>query len=138
MTKTFDYEVFIPFYWSDPAGILFFGQSFSIAHLAFEQFVIHKLSMKWNEWFQNPAWIVPVKQAEAHFSIPLFAGKNCLVKLQIADIRTSSFTSFYHIFQDEKECCVVKTVHVFCDRQTKQKQDIPFPIKTLLETWREL
>ena len=134
MTKIYQQEVFIPFYWSDPAGIMFFGHSFSIAHLAFEQFVMKNLSLNWNEWFQNPDWIVPIKQTEATYLHTLVPGKNCVVKLEIGEIRTSSFTVHYHLFQDEVECCVLKTIHVFCNRQTKQKQIIPASIKEALRS----
>lgn len=120
----FRYSCLIPFHMTDAAGILFFGHVFTLAHQAFEQFVIHHLECPWAFWFQNPDWIIPIKHAEAEYFHPLQAGQECYIDLIVTNTSTSSFslTSSFHQMQ---LCCTVKTVHVFCDRLTKQKMAIP-------------
>jgi acyl-CoA thioesterase FadM len=129
----YQHEVAIPFYWGDSAGVMYFGHSFSIAHQVYERFVIENLHYTWEDWFQNREWAIPVKHTEANFQNPLLPGKSCLVKMTIEEVKTSSFTSSYHFFQEGLECCTVKIVHVFCSKKNQQKQPIPATIKSLLQ-----
>lgn len=128
----YEMNVFIPFHLVDAAGIVFFGQPFTLAHQIFEQFVVKKLNISWKNWFYNSEWIVPIVHSEADFQNPIHAGEECLVKLRIDNISTSSFTLKYDFYQREQLCCSIKTVHVFCDRSTHLKKDIPLPIREKL------
>jgi acyl-CoA thioester hydrolase/1,4-dihydroxy-2-naphthoyl-CoA hydrolase len=119
------YVCLIPFHLTDAAGILFFGHVFTLAHQAFEHFVIYQLECPWTFWFQNPDWIVPIKHAEAQYIHPLQAGEECQIKLLVATLSTSSFILSSSFHQQQKVCCIVKTVHVFCHRLTKRKMLIP-------------
>jgi len=118
------YSCFVPFHLADPAGIVFFGHSFTLSHQAFEQFVLHHVGCSWKEWFQNPEWIVPICHAEAQYIQPIQAGEECHIELEISSVSTSSFTLTVTI-QQNGLCCTIKTVHVFCNRETKQKMAIP-------------
>jgi acyl-CoA thioesterase FadM len=122
----------IPFHLTDAAGILFFSHAFTLAHQAFEQFIVHHVDSSWQNWFQNPEWIVPIKQAEAQYYHPLYAGKNCHVDLTVQNVSTCSFTLVSNLIQDHL-CCKVSSVHVFCDRLTLQKRAIPEEIKKLFQ-----
>ena len=125
------FEFFIPFQFADPAGIVFYGNVFSITHYAFEQFIIHQLHIPWTEWFQNEVWITPIKHTEATYSKPLFAGKTCQTLISHLTLSQSSFSILYQIEQ-EGVCATVKTVHVFCDSSTKEKIQIPASIRSKL------
>lgn len=114
----------VPFHMADPAGILFFGNAFTLFHQAFEHFVTHHLETPWEEWFQNPEWIVPIRHAEVEYLKPILAGKTCRIALSLAGASTSSFTIAATIEQEEL-CCSMKIVHVFCSRSTKNKISIP-------------
>ncbi len=129
--SSYSFFCFIPFHLADPAGILFFGHVFSLFHQAFEQFVIDQLECSWNLWFQNPDWIVPIKQTEAHYLSPLRAGQECLIELSVSSLSSSSFTLTSSFHQQQQLCCVVKTIHVFCHRLNKQK--IPIPSNLLFQ-----
>jgi acyl-CoA thioesterase FadM len=124
-SSPYRFPCFIPFHLADPAGILFFGHLFSLFHQAFEQFVIHQLECPWNLWFQNPEWIVPIKQTEAQYLSPLQAGQECLIELSVIAFSLSSFTLTASFYQQQQLCCVAKTIHVFCNRLNKQKMPIP-------------
>ena len=118
------YSCLVPFHLCDPAGVLFFGNVFSLVHQAFEHFIIHHLEYPWTYWFQNPDWFVPVRHTEAQYLHSLYAGQECQIEQSITSISTSSFTSSFDLHQN-KLCCKVKTVHVFCNSSTKQKMPIP-------------
>ncbi len=129
------YSCFLPFHLADPAGILFFGHPFSLAHQAFEDFVLSKWAESWSFWFQNPEWILPIRQAEAEYLHPLQAGQTCQIELSLPSLSLSSFTLLAHFMQQQKLCCLVKTVHLFCDRSTKNKRPIPSAILSKLKNF---
>ena len=137
-SQTSHYTCFIPFHLTDTAGILFFGHVFTLAHQAFEHFVIHQLECPWSHWFQNPGWIVPIKHAEAQYFHPLHAGLECQIEILVTALTTSSFTLNSSFYQ-QNLCSVVKTVHVFCNHLTKQKMPIPQSILIPLQrtVWTE-
>lgn len=125
------FECFISFQKADPAGVVFFGEVFGMAHEAFEQFVIRKLDCSWKDWFQNPDFIVPLKRAEADYCKPLYAGEYCRIDMQISSVSETAFSVAYRLLQNEL-CCIVRTVHVFCDPETKKKIPIPRDLKEKL------
>jgi acyl-CoA thioesterase FadM len=130
--ETYRYQCFVPFHLADPAGILFFGHAFTLFHQAFEHFVLHQLQCPWDAWFQNPDWIVPIKKAEAQYHYPIQAGQECQISLSVASLSTSSFTLNSSI-QQMQCCCSIQTVHVFCNRSTKQKMAIPDQLLSSLQ-----
>ena len=129
---SYTYSCLVPFHLADPAGIVFFGNVFTLMHQAFEHFVIHTLDCSWNQWFQNSEWIVPIRHAQADYHLPIHAGKPCTIELFVHSISTSSFTLESYIKQEGEICCSIKTIHVFCNRTTKKKIAIPENFSTLL------
>jgi acyl-CoA thioester hydrolase/1,4-dihydroxy-2-naphthoyl-CoA hydrolase len=129
-------DILIPFHCLDGAGIIFFGHVFTLAHQIFETFVIEGLECPWQNWFQNPDWIVPIKSAEASFQAPIRGGEICKIELHVPEMRNSSFSLAYQLIQKQQLCCTVKTVHVFCDRQTQKKCSIPSQFVPLLTNFR--
>lgn len=125
MSTIFTSNIFIPFHLADPGGILFFGNIFTLAHQSYEQMVSQKLKIAWADWFQNPDWIVPIKEASATYHGPIFAGQDCRVEIRFTQVRSSSFEVTYDLFQNDVNCSTVKTVHVFCCRHTGKKCPIP-------------
>jgi acyl-CoA thioester hydrolase/1,4-dihydroxy-2-naphthoyl-CoA hydrolase len=132
MNSAYRYHCFVPFHLADPAGVLFFGNAFTLVHQAFEHFVLHQLTCPWNSWFQNPEWIVPIRHAEAQYLQPIHAGQECQIELTMSSLSHSSFTLASTIHQ-HGICCVIKTVHVFCNRKTKQKMAIPSSLLSSLQ-----
>lgn len=127
------HSCFIPFHLADPAGILFFGHVFTLAHQALESFVVDRLQCPWPLWFQNPDWMVPIKAAEAQYFHPLKAGQECQIELVVTAISTTSFTLASSI-QQQRLCCMVKTVHVFCSKASHRKIEIPSSLLTQLQS----
>ena len=127
-------QFFIPFHLADPAGVVFFGHVFTLAHQVFEQFVIEQLKCQWVDWFQHPDWVIPIKKTEAEFHLPLKAGQICELQCSISAMTTSSFVFVTHFFQPHL-CCTVQSVHVFCQQEPKQKMAIPSHLRTTLERY---
>lgn len=124
---------FIPFHQVDAAGILFFGHVFTFAHQAFENFLTDELRIPWKQWFQNSEWCVPIIQTHSAYHHPLHAGDHCQIQLEVVEIRQTSFRIDYRIKQKDILCCEAYTVHVFCNKQTQQKIEIPPSIRQALE-----
>lgn len=132
MEPVYERTVFTPFQLGDPAGIVFFGHLFSLAHEVYEQFIQEKLSITWSDWFNNEEWIVPIKQTQASYFVPLFAGLWYQVRLELKQMTTSSLTLVYRFYKEEVEHCQIEILHVFCDRRTKKKLSIPQEIRNKL------
>jgi acyl-CoA thioesterase FadM len=73
---------------------------------------------------------VPIKHAEAQYHHPLHAGEECQIELLVTGVSSSSFTLTSSFNQQNRCCCIVKTVHVFCNRLTKEKIAIPCQFTT--------
>lgn len=134
MKTPYSYSCFVPFHLADPGGILFFGNVLTLVHQAFEHFVIDQLKYPWKEWFQNSEWIVPIRHAEVEYLQPIQSGQQCQIDMVMNSISHSSFTLNSTIYQNGV-CCIIKTVHVFCNRNTKEKMTIPV---TLLNSFKLL
>lgn len=132
MKTAYSFHCFVPFHLADPGGVLFFGNAFTLVHQAFEHFVIHQLKCAWSLWFQNPEWIVPIRHAEAEYLQPIWSGQDCQIDIVISSISHTSLTLTSTIHQNGV-CCIIKTVHVFCNRDTKLKMAIPVDLLITLE-----
>lgn len=128
----YQHEVFVPFALGDPGGVVFFGHAFSLAHQAYEQFVVQTLGISWNDWFHNRKWVVPIYQTQATYHKPIYAGDNLKITLSVKSIRTSSFELEYQMVQKENHCCQLQTIHVFCDKLSQSKIPIPEEVSGLL------
>ncbi len=125
-------QITIPFHLSDPAGILFFGNVFSLAHEVYEQWIIQKLG-KWEKWFGNGQWVAPIRKAEAEYFKPLSAGDAIEVVISIKSVGQTSFVIIAEFNRAAVCHARVETVQVFCDRKTFIKIPIPPIAKQLLD-----
>lgn len=124
------YKYQIHFDECDPAGILFFANTWDICHRAYESFLL-SLNSDWSFWFQNPEWIIPIISSKCDFQRPLLPGSNIELHLKITNLGNSSFTSLYQLKINEllySECSIV---HVFTDKKTFKKIPIPKEIRDL-------
>lgn len=124
-------DQFIPFHLADPAGIVFFAHVFTLCHQAYEKFVTTNLAFKWQEWFQNPEWILPIRATHASYQAPLFAGQECHIHLALSKLTPSSFTLSFQFLQPHL-CCEVTTTHVCCTKLTQTKRELPLVIRERL------
>ena len=131
MTKSFKSEIQIHFRQADPAGILFFGQVFSLAHDCFEGFIADT-GIGWKAWFHNKEHIVPIRHTECNYLKPFFAGEKYMITATVAKFGESSFQMQYVFSKDNAVHAEVKMVHAYIDAKTKQKVLLPLNIKEKL------
>ncbi len=117
---------------ADGEGIVFFGNYFRLAHRALEQF-IPRLGISWKEWFANSEWGVPLRHVEADYLQPMRPGDEVEVQINVQEIGDSSVVFTYE-FRDAngQPAARLKTAHVFANRQTFKKQNIPDNIRARL------
>ncbi len=112
----------------DPAGILFFGEVFTICSAVYEDF-LQTLGFDWQEWFNNPAYASPVRRAEAEYFKPLEGGRAYEVGVGILALGTSSFEVGYVFQRQGTAHCRVRIVHVFIDAASRAKLPIPTSVR---------
>lgn len=128
----FKREIKINFYDCDPAGILFYANLFKFAHKTYEA-LIESFKLVAG-YFNNENFVVPIIHTEGNYFIPMKPGDKFEVSVHASQIRTSSFELTYN-FTDKKSkvFAQVKTVHVFVDKKTFEKINIPTEILKNLE-----
>ena len=124
MTGPYRHATHVSFDESDPAGVLFYGSVFPLAHRAFERMIV-AAGIPWEDWFDAPRFAVPVTHAEVDFSGPLPAGAAVDIDVSVAEIRTSACAIDAIFSIDDRPRARVRTVHVFIDRETREKRAIP-------------
>lgn len=132
--KTFTIKRRINFYDCDPAGIIFYSRVFEFAHSAYEQLIqsIEKNEDYWN----NNKYIVPIIKTEANYIKPIKNEDEITINVKLNQLRSSSFELQYEMLNESDEpLCNVKTVHVFVNKQSWEKMDMPGNIKRGLEIY---
>ena len=116
----FKHKEKINFYDCDPAGILFFARIFNLCHSAYEA-MIESFNLEEN-YFNNNEYVVPILKAESHYHKSLRAGETVNIEIKVTNLKKSSFELTYFCKNDKsEECCIVRTVHVFVNKQTWKK-----------------
>lgn len=128
----FKSEFFLRFDQADPGGVIFFAKALEISHEVFEEFVVNGLNLPWNEWFQNPNWVIPIVHCSADFRSPLLPGKRYSVELAITEIKATSFAIRMGFLDKDQRAIETHLVSVFLDRATRQKFEIPKGIREKL------
>ncbi len=103
---------------------MYFGNLFSFAHDAFEEFIV-AAGYTYKEWFGTTEHLIPIRHAEADFLSPFFAGETYDVAVTVAQIRETSFQMKYVFSKNGKTHAEVRMVHAVLSLQTKQKTKIP-------------
>lgn len=132
--KTFIEKRRINFYDCDPAGIIFFSRVFEFAHGAYEQLIqsIYKEEDYWN----NDKYVVPIIKSESTYIKPMKYGDEITINVNVSTLRSSSFELSYNMVSAGGELhCSVKTIHVFVDKNSWKKTEIPSYIKNQLENY---
>jgi len=124
-------EVRVAFDLCDPAGVLFFGNVFPLAHRAFEG-LLDAAGIPWENWFASPDWRVPVSRASADYSAPLPAGCSAETEVGVTEMRNAALVVETVFRLDETVCARVETVHVFVDSRTGATRAIPEAFRTAL------
>ncbi|HEX2868324.1 MAG TPA: acyl-CoA thioesterase [Ignavibacteriales bacterium] len=125
-------EVKINFFDCDPAGIMFYGNIFKVAHQAYEE-LLQKGNLE-RDYFKDIEYALPLVHSEADFIKPIFPGKNLTVELRVTILKESSFELSYEVLDNGGDLCArVKTVHVLVLKRDWQKSALPEDLKNCLK-----
>lgn len=131
----FSHPIRLRFRQADPAGILFFGTVYPLAHDAYEEFIQH-LGFEWKEWFQNPEWAVPIRHSSCEHYLPMTPAQTYHARVVADRIGESSFTLKYVFEESQKTYCEVSLVHTFLNKKTREKMNLPSLVRERLETYK--
>lgn len=132
----FTHTVHIHFDDCDPAGIMFFANTWDICHRVYENWLL-SLKNDYSFWFQNPEWIIPIISSKCDFHRPLTPGSNIQVELTLQNIGNSSITTHYLFKKDGVTTMDCNISHVFTNRKTFTKISIPEDVKVLMQKYTE-
>jgi len=120
----YKFQTRINFFDADPAGILFYGKIFELCHAAYESFV-DSFNLQEN-FFAHSSLAIPIIHSEADYSKPLHFGQTITVNIYVDKKGESSFSLRYIILNNKGEqSAVVKTTHVFINKASFSKTNIP-------------
>lgn len=132
--KTFSIKRRVNFYDCDPAGIIFFSRVFDFAHSAYEQFI--QSIIKDEDYWNNDKYVVPIIKSESTYIKPMRYGDGITINVNVSELRLSSFELSYNMVSGEGDLlCTVKTVHIFVDKKSWKKIEIPEYIKNEFENY---
>ncbi|WP_374077550.1 acyl-CoA thioesterase [Bdellovibrio bacteriovorus] len=136
MNKVLRTKKTLTFREADPAGIMFFGNIFAIAHDAFEEFIV-AAGYTYQEWFGQTDYLIPIRHTEANFLSPFRPGETYEIAASVASIGQTSFKVKYVFSQKDKTHAIVTMVHAVVDGKTMQKAELPSILKTRIEPYLE-
>lgn len=113
----------VDFYQCDPAGILFFANIFNLCHSAYEE-MISDLNLEEN-YFNNNGYAVPLLNCSADYKQPIRFGESIEIEIKIVKLLEHSFELEYNVFSNSILKANVRTVHIFIEKSTNKKMDIP-------------
>lgn len=132
MKAFFEKSIFIHFDEADPQGILYFANTFKLAHKCLEEYLTQS-NLGWSFWFQNTEFAVPLRHSSCDYLSPMKAGEYYQTTLLVNKIGDSSIELICE-FSDVKNKIVfakVTSVHVFVNRESFKKISVPEKIRTL-------
>ena len=121
----------IEFSMCDNAGVLFFSRVFELFHSAYEEFI--QISTLENDYFNSKEFAVPLINIEANFKLPIKLHETVNIFIEVTGIKNSSFELTTHLSDDsEITKAIVKSVHIFVDKNDFSKREMPSEFQQLL------
>jgi len=136
MSFKFHTKTRIKFRDADPAQIMYFANIFSLAHDAFEEFIV-AAGYRYEEWFSKTDHLIPIRHAEADYKSPFLPGQTYEVKVAVASLGTTSFKMKYEFIQGSRHHATVYMVHAVLDPKTREKMPLPKVMRERLAPYLE-
>lgn len=141
MNQIFRTKKTLTFREADPVGIMFFGNIYGFAHDAFEEFIV-SAGYKYEEWFKEKEYLIPIRHSESDFLAPLMPGQTYDITVAVSNFGETSFKMKYVFSQKDKNQkdkvhAVVSMVHAVVASKTMQKSPLPQLMKTRLQPYLE-
>ncbi|MFO7179996.1 MAG: thioesterase family protein [Pseudomonadota bacterium] len=121
----------IRFHDVDAAGIIFYPRIFEHCNDTLIAF-FEATGAPLHEQLREPAWLAPVRHAEADYFAPLRFGDEVEVALVAAHVAESEVTVGFRLARgaDRTVCVVAQCVHVFVDPKTFRRSVVPEPLRS--------
>lgn len=114
----------------DPAGIMFYGNLFTVIHQCYESW-LHQSGYA-ADVFANPDLAFPIISTKAEYRKPIALHTQVKVQMVIPHHSEHAFTIAYELLDNnEVVCAKAETVHVCINKQTGQKTGLPEFLKKL-------
>lgn len=141
MNQIFRIKKTLTFREADPVGIMFFGNIYGFAHDAFEEFIM-AAGYKYEEWFEEKNYLIPIRHSEADYLAPLKPGQTYDITVMVASFGQTSFKMKYIFSQQDKDQkdrvhAVVSMVHAVIEAKSMQKSSLPQIMRTRLQPYLE-
>jgi len=128
----YTYDHVVKFHECDPAGILFFGNVYFIAHDAYEKMISSRIPNF--HFFANSEFAFPLIKSEAEYFHPVSAGQKIRLELYSTAISGSFYKIEYNFYCVDKLVACVSTEHVCVKKEGFKKTNLPEEVKGLLLT----
>lgn len=129
----FEYRTTVRLHHTDAAGLLFFGEQFTLAHDAYETFM-ESVGFPFAPLLRSSEFLLPIVHAEADYKMALMTGDKLLINIRAERIGETSFTLGYSLLRNDTELVgTVKTVHTLISRTDMQKRPLVEKLRKALE-----
>lgn len=140
----FESKFMVAFHLADPAGILFFGNFFSVVHDHYETWAKTQLEGQgWAEWFSARQYGYYLRHVEAEYHQPLKVGQEYWIRTVVESSSNHSWVFKNEFFATEDlsgahlapqaPLAIVRTVHVCVDIKTREKAPLPPKMTKMLQ-----
>ena len=123
----FTHQRTIRFADTDAAGVVYFANTLSICHEAYEESLI-AAGIELNSFFKSANVIVPIAKSEADYRRPLACGDRVRISVAPAALSENSYEVRFEMTRlgtPEKVAAVVRTEHVCLDASTRKRTALP-------------
>jgi acyl-CoA thioesterase FadM len=116
---------YVPFFWADPAGILFFGNIHFAAHQTWENWSRDETGL-WELWFGSTKDLVyPLRTTTADFFRPMKYGIEFKAEIKLESVSDSTFVLLTEFSYDGVLHARVRSVHTAVSVRSMQKTSLP-------------
>ena len=130
----FVYDTTVKLHMTDAAGVLFFGNYFTLAHDAYEQFM-NSVGFNFHSIIMEEPFLILIVHTDSDFLKPLHTGDTVRISIQPVNIGRTSFTLGYQMATaDGTVVAKLHTVHVVIKKENQKPIAIPEKLKNALET----
>jgi 1,4-dihydroxy-2-naphthoyl-CoA hydrolase len=136
---SFIYQRTVRFQDTDAAGVVYFANTLSMCHEAYEESLIAAGIEVW-KFFSASAIALPIVHAEADYRHPAFCGDRHEIVLTPVSTSHHGFEIQYEIYgEDDRDRLISKalTRHVCINPVSRERQPLPQQVLDWLKKWRE-
>jgi len=133
----FTYRTTVRLPQTDAAGVMFFGEYFTVAHDAYQGFMRH-IGLPLVSFLNEHDFLPLIVHAECDYKQAVFTDDELVVAVSVARLGRGSFELSYVIGrEDQQPVAMVRTVHATVDKSTHQPISLPEMLRRGLREHQE-